>query len=276
MRVHHFFITALFATYSLLGAVYLHEIKSFDEIANYIAPNMPAAYFFDIDCTVAVEDTRTGIGSTPWFIAHFKRLQERTGLPADQAFNLHKEIFFDIQHTVWMRFVCPHTGDVIAQLQQQGHPVFALTKRSTQIAHRTHMQLRRIGINFALNNPESVRFSDQTWFTYGYIFCGDDHKEIMVLRFFEWLQATRGLRPNTIVIVDDTFAVLEKYKQNIAAFAAEHGYPENIYLFHFNNFAEHVRGYFTDPETQLALADEEWAELCAAQIGIHPDEQAHR
>lgn len=191
-------ISSIFAA-SLLQADIM-EITEIDAIRPYITEN--ALYLFDIDDTLI--DNPFSLGSPPW------RSWVKSKIPNYQTnFVLYDALTLFIAKNAPYKTVEPLTANLIADLQNQGHTVFAFTARGRSqwyttdiegIDQFTQEQLNHVGIDFKNTQiPEALQSLEAAYFSDGVIFAQHIKKGDLLNHLFKDLNYT----PSLIIFVDD-------------------------------------------------------------------------
>lgn len=176
------------------------EITQIDDIRPYITKD--ALYLFDIDDTLI--DNPFSLGSPPW------RNWVKSKLPNyDINFVLYDALTLFIAKNAPYKTVEPSTANLIADLQNQGHAVFAFTARGRSQWYTTDIegvdrftdeQLHHAGIDFkATLIPEELQSLETTYFCDGVIYAQHIAKGDLLKHLFKDLK----YYPSLVIFVDD-------------------------------------------------------------------------
>lgn len=176
------------------------EISQIDDIRPYITKN--ALYLFDIDDTLI--DNPFSLGSPPWRNWVKSKLSNY-----NTHFVLYDALTLFIAKNAPYKTVEPSTADLIVDLQNQGHAVFAFTARGRSqwyttdiegVDRFTHEQLHYVGIDFKSTSiPEELQSLEATYFCDGVIFAQHIKKGDLLKHLFKDLK----YHPSLIIFVDD-------------------------------------------------------------------------
>ena len=181
------FVMSLFLCATLHAEII--EIHQIDDIRPYVKDN--ALYLFDIDDTLI--DNPFALGSGPW------RNWVKTKLPAMEAqFNVFDALTLYIAKKIPYKAVEPTTPDLIADLQDSGHAVFAFTARGRSQWYTTHVegldefthkQLGHAGIDFSQTKvPVELIALDPVYLYDGVIYANHVWKGDMLKLLFTGLE----------------------------------------------------------------------------------------
>lgn len=202
---------------SLLQADIL-EINQIDDIRPYVTQN--GLYLFDIDDTLI--DNPFCLGTSPW------RQWVKSKLPKYNInFVLYDALTLFIAKNAPYKTVEPSTAHLIADLQNEGHAVFAFTARGRSQWYTTNIegvdrftqeQLQHAGIDFRNTQiPEELKSLEATYFWEGIIFAQHIKKGDLLKHLFKDLK----YNPSLIIFVDDKLDQV----QSVEAAVKEAGIP---------------------------------------------------
>ncbi len=194
------------------------EITDIDDIRPYVAED--ALYLFDIDDTLI--DNPFSLGSPPW------RSWVKSKLPNyNTNFVLYDALTLFIAKNAPYKTVEPSTANLIADLQNQGHAVFAFTARGRSqwyttdiegVDRFTQEQLHHVGIDFKNTMiPEELQSLEAAYFCDGIIFAQHIKKGDLLKHLFKDLKYI----PSLIIFVDDKLDQV----QSVEAAVKEAGIP---------------------------------------------------
>lgn len=138
-----------------------------------------------------------------------------------------KKVNFDAvkDYYIWQamqdehRLLEEHTAQVIAQLQQQGYNVIALTARSShKFIEHTAQQLAKLGIDFsrsviAQRDVTINGLQHPALYHKGIIACGPNNKGVVLMHLIDILK----LHPTKIIFMDDKLHHVESVKTHVCA-----------------------------------------------------------
>lgn len=154
----------------------------------------------DIDNTIA--QTIMLIGSDQW-VAHEMEKRVKQGLSYRQAWLEIADLYVAIHHVIDLLPAEEITPALIKELQKRGIIVIAVTARLPKLAHRTIVQLKRIGIDLthaALWHEELISDSDLNYhYKDGIIFCDGNDKGKVLHAVLQRI----GHQPKKIIAIDD-------------------------------------------------------------------------
>jgi hypothetical protein len=215
-------IRNIFLSVSLVFTSFLHaaiiEITEIDAMRPYITEE--ALYLFDIDDTLI--DNPFSLGSSPW------RNWAKAKLPKlNTSFVLYDALTLHIAKNAPYKPVEPTTPQLIKDLQESGHAVFAFTARgrsqwyTTDIAgvdHFTHQQLNHAGIDFRKTRiPSELKSLEEKYFYEGIIFAEHIKKGDLLKHLLKDL----NYHPSVILFADDKLDQV----QSVEAALKETGIP---------------------------------------------------
>jgi Protein of unknown function (DUF2608) len=200
------------SVYSIPSKTEIVEIYHIDEIYKYIKDKENILGLVDIDDTLI--DNPFGLGSPPsrnWIKSRISHIQT--------DFSLYDALTLYIAKNAPYKAVEPTTAQVIADLQKEGHAIFAFTARGRSewytttvkgVDQFTHEQLNAVGINFKNTQvPENLQSLEDTYFNDGIIFAKHISKGELLTHLFKDLNYT----PSLIVFVDDKRDQVESVKE---------------------------------------------------------------
>lgn len=183
-------ITLLFT--AATASANVTEIKSMREILPFV--DSQTLLVFDLDNTV-MEPLQT-LGSDQWF----KYL-----LSQGQTLSEALSVWEEVQKVTAMRPVETITPEIIADEQNLGVQVMALTARPADLAETTENQLMSIGVSFQKESPNSHGWTgtgeNAATYIHGIEYIGPSLSKGDALMSF---LNSNGLHPSRVVFVDDT------------------------------------------------------------------------
>lgn len=177
----------------------VRSVDHFEEINRYVKPG--SWVIVDIDGTLI--DAAQMLGSTHWLYDHLSRLVHEEGLaPAEAAF-VFEEKLGSVRASVPFKPMEEGIPALIADLQERGHVVFALTHRPLSMCKATKRHLASCGIDLKRTSPidGDACFSDLSRMHDGVIFVSDFGPKGRTLSL---LLQELAERPREIVFVDDS------------------------------------------------------------------------
>lgn len=194
------------------------EITKIDDIRPYVTEN--CLCLLDIDDTLI--DNPFSLGSPPWRSWVKSKL-----LNYNTNFVLYDALTLFIAQNAPYKTVEPTTATLVADLQSQGHAVFAFTARGrTQwyttdlegVDQFTHAQLHHVGIDFKNTQiPAELQSLEDKYFYDGIIFAQHIKKGDLLKHLFKDLNYS----PSLIIFVDDKLDQV----QSVEAALKEVGIP---------------------------------------------------
>lgn len=193
--VNYHKLSLLFASLMVTATTYssqeIMEINTVSAILPHIEQTTDLI-IFDLDETIlAVEH------GDPWLLALYQEKQ----IP----FPPIKEFYIDLVIQDEHRLLEDHTAVLIAELQEKGHTVIALTVRNTaRFVHSTAEHLAKLGIDFSRSGISATDFvvdgfDGAAMYYQGIISVGPHSKGAVLMHLLEKLQ----INPTKIIFVDD-------------------------------------------------------------------------
>ena len=210
-----FRISTLILFFSIVANANIVEHVEFASILNYIQQedyHKNTIVILDIDNTIAtLHQPFQWLGGDAWVSYEFTRLT-KVGLSFNEAREQILPLYFELTHIIDLKPVESSTPEVIKQLQDSGVTVLACTLRGIEIADRTIIQLKAIGIDLGhsafgyeelLAHDESFKYKD------GIIFCCGGDKGIALKHVLNHFEHT----PTKVIMIDDKEKYLHQIKQ---------------------------------------------------------------
>lgn len=188
----------LFVTFLLfqqaIASSEIIQTDTIDAVIDYVE-NPTDLIVFDLD------ETLITLEHGEHWIGHLCKHYEITEFKDIEVFYIGHAIQ-DEQHLLEA-----HAPHMIAQLQQQGNIVLALTARSTlPYVHHTYEQLLAVGINFShIADNFTILAGRPALHYHGIISSGDNNKGEILMRVLDYVQ----MQPTKIIFIDDKLHHLE-------------------------------------------------------------------
>ena len=217
MKRNLFFLAALVVSSFSLSAKIV-ESRNISDVLGYIHEDTLMIY--DIDNTLAKENTESGWGGDQWVYALVNQFIEH-GLTPSKAWDIALPIYFSAQHSKGFGLVPieDQTISVFKESQQKADKVIALTARSYPLIQLTVNFLHAIDIDFRDNGFEEEFVFDEvpSKYTHGMFFCGHGDKGQALLQLFHRIDYA----PKKVVFIDDKMKNIKAVERAVEGLGIE-------------------------------------------------------